>query len=111
MDAAISYYKKLQQNNGGDPYIGRQLKALLRQAGFADIKASASYECYQNPSLIAEYLALRIENNTTDKAVERGWANPQMLESMSVALRNWSNHPDALFAQAWCEAIGKKALF
>jgi ubiquinone/menaquinone biosynthesis C-methylase UbiE len=110
LDEAISYYKRLQQHNGGDPYVGRKLKSLLRQSGFIEIKTSASYECYQNPTLIAEYLAMRIEGSeTTDKAVEKGWTNPEAIEVMSKALRDWSNHPDALFAQAWCEAIGRKA--
>lgn len=110
LDEAISYYKRLQQHNGGDPYVGRKLKSLLRQSGFIEIKTSASYECYQNPTLIAEYLAMRIEGSeTTDKAVEKGWTNPEAIEIMSKALRDWSNHPDALFAQAWCEAIGRKA--
>ncbi len=110
LDEAISYYKRLQQNNGGDPYVGRKLRALLRQSGFIEIKASASYECYQDHRLIAEYLAMRIEDSeTTDKAVERGWTNPEAIELMSRALRDWSKHPDALFAQAWCEAIGRKA--
>jgi SAM-dependent methyltransferase len=109
LDKAISYYKLLQQRNGGNPYVGRQLRALLREAGFTGIKASASYECYENLSSIADYLALRIEDSErVDRAVERGWTDANSLESMSRALREWSQHPDALFAQAWCEAVGQK---
>jgi ubiquinone/menaquinone biosynthesis C-methylase UbiE len=109
LDKAISYYKLLQQRNGGNPYVGRQLRALLREAGFTGIKASASDECYENLSSIADYLALRIEDSErVDRAVERGWTDANSLESMSRALREWSQHPDALFAQAWCEAVGQK---
>lgn len=109
LDQAIEYYKLLQQRNGGNPYIGRQLRALLREAGFTGIKASASYECYEPLSSIAEYLALRIESSENlDRAVERGWTDSQSLVSMSSALREWSQHPDGLFAQAWCEAVGQK---
>jgi len=109
LNKAIEYYKLLQQSNGGNPYVGRQLRGLLRQAGFTGIKASASYECYENLSSIAQYLALRIESSESmDKAVERGWTDLQSLESMSSALREWSQHPDGIFAQAWCEAVGQK---
>jgi ubiquinone/menaquinone biosynthesis C-methylase UbiE len=109
LDKAIEYYKLLQQRNGGNPYVGRQLRGLLRQAGFTDIKASASYECYENLSAIAQYLALRIESSPSqDQAVQRGWTDLQSLESMSSALREWSQHPDGIFAQAWCEAVGHK---
>jgi len=109
LNQAIEYYKLLQQRNGGNPYVGRQLRALLREAGFTGIKVSASYECYENLSSIADYLAIRIESSqSVDQAVERGWTNPQSLESMSRALKQWSQHPDAIFAQAWCEAVGYK---
>lgn len=108
LDRAISYYKLLQQKNGGNPYVGRNLKALLRQAGFTEIEASATYECYDPLSAIAEYLALRIESSHADEAVEKGWTDSESLTAMSRALRDWSQNPDGLFAQAWCEAVGRK---
>ena len=108
LDKAISYYKLLQQKNGGNPYVGRNLKALLRQAGFTEIEASATYECY-NPLSAAEFLALIIESNHADEAVDRGWTDLRSLKSMSDALREWSKHPDGLFALAWCEAVGRKS--
>lgn len=109
LEKAISYYKLLQQRNGGNPYVGRQLKSLLRQAEFTQIEASASYECYESLSAIAEYLALRIEDSATvDRAVEEGWVDERSLQTMSRALREWSQNPDGLFAQAWCEAVGYK---
>jgi ubiquinone/menaquinone biosynthesis C-methylase UbiE len=110
LERAIAYYKLIQQKNGGNPYVGRQLRGLLREAGFINIKASASYECYENLRSIGEYLALRIEESETiDRAVEQGWVeNSQALSSMSSALREWSQNPDGIFAQAWCEAVGQK---
>lgn len=109
LEQAISYYKLIQQNNGGNPYVGRELRALLRSAGFTEIQASASYECYEQLSAIADYLALRIESSEViDQAVEKGWTDSESLSSMSAALREWSQHPDGFFAQAWCEAVGRK---
>ncbi|MBW4649842.1 MAG: methyltransferase domain-containing protein [Kastovskya adunca ATA6-11-RM4] len=109
LDRAITYYKLLQEKNGGNPYVGRHLRALLREAGFTDIKASGSYECYEDLSTIAEYLALRIESSdTVDLAVQKGWTDAESLGVMSQALRKWSQHPDGLFAQAWCEVVGRK---
>lgn len=99
VEEAIAYYKLLQQQNGGNPYIGRHLPALLRQAGFTNIKSSATYECHNPLSSIAEYLALRIEISKTGDAGK----SPILL---SQVLREWSCHPDGFFAQAWCEAVG-----
>lgn len=103
------YYKLLQQQNGGNPYIGRHLRALLRETGFTNIKASATYECYEPLSSIAEYLAVRIEaSKTLDKALAEEWTDERSPTVISCALRKWSHHPDGFFAQALCEAVGQK---
>ncbi|MBN3894228.1 MAG: methyltransferase domain-containing protein [Nostoc sp. NOS(2021)] len=109
LDKAITYYKWLHEQNSGNPYVGRELRALLRETGFINIKASASYQCYEPLSAIAEYLAVRIEaSGNVDQAVEKGWTDERSLTTMSSALREWSQHPDGFFAQAWCEVVGQK---
>jgi ubiquinone/menaquinone biosynthesis C-methylase UbiE len=109
LNAAIVYYKQLQQRHGGNPFVGRELRTLLRQSGFGQIRASASYECYEPLNVIGDYLALRIEaSKTVDQAVDKGWTDARSLSRMSRALRDWSQHPDGWFAQSWCEAIGVK---
>jgi SAM-dependent methyltransferase len=90
LQAAIDSYADLQTANGGDIHIGRKLPRLLRTSGFDTIRFSATYDCSQSPSLIADVLALKLG------------------EADVTALRSWSVDPDAFFAQAWCEAIGTK---
>ncbi|NJM65692.1 MAG: methyltransferase domain-containing protein [Acaryochloris sp. RU_4_1] len=90
LQAAIKSYADLQTANGGDIYVGRKLPRLLRDAGFDTLRFSATYDCYQSPLLIAEYLALRLADTEAD------------------ALRAWSQDRDAFFAQAWCEILGTK---
>lgn len=109
LEKAFSYYKWLQQQNSGNPEVGRELRALLRQSGFTNIKASVCYQDYERLSEITEYLALRIEASAkVDGAVEKGWTDERLLTAMSHTLREWSQHPDAFFAQSWCEAVGQK---
>ncbi|WP_341526207.1 methyltransferase domain-containing protein [Nostoc sp. UHCC 0302] len=109
LEKVMSYYKWIQQQNSGNLYVGRELRALLRKAGFTNINASASYECYEPLSLITEYLALRIETSQNiEQAVEKGWTDEQTITAMSRALRELSQHPDGFFAQAWCEVVGQK---
>jgi ubiquinone/menaquinone biosynthesis C-methylase UbiE len=95
LESAISFYKELQQQNGGDPDVGRKLGALAHEGGFSRIKMLAYYECYESLEAIAEYLALRIE------AV----ASSEPVAEMAQALRTWSKRPDGLFAQAWVAVI------
>lgn len=95
LDSAIHRYMEIQTANGGDVHIGRKFPGLLRSAGFQSLTFSATYECYQSPPFIGEYLALRLAaSGAQDEA---------------AALREWSRHPDAVFAQAWCEIIGVRS--
>ncbi len=107
---AIAYYQQIQTFNGGDVHAGRKLKSYLRRCGFRDIRASASYECYDPLDRIAEYLAQRIEQSLqTEHAAERAGASEADIHRMADALREWSRHPDGFFAQSWCEVLGYKA--
>ena len=42
IDKAFELYCRFRQHNGGDPYIGRRQRALLRQAGFNNTKGLVS---------------------------------------------------------------------
>lgn len=106
LEEAITFYKQLQAQNGGNPNIGRELGLLLREAGFTRINLTASYECYENRQAIAEYLALRIEAVPTLDTGKSGGVDNSQISRMAAALRSWSNHPASLFAQAWVAAVG-----
>lgn len=109
LDRAIEYYRRLQTENGGDVFAGRKLKRLLIEAGFSEVSASGAYESYDPVDSITEYLALRIEASVSqDRVVERGWVTEQEIKAMASALRALPAQPDAVFLQAWCEAVGKK---
>ena len=95
LQSAIQRYIELQTTNGGDVYAGRKFPAWLRSAGFTSISFSATYECYQSPPVIGEYLALRLASSDARAEAE--------------SLREWSRHPDAIFAQAWCEILGTRS--
>lgn len=101
---AILAYQKLQRAHGGDTQVGRKLPAILRAAGFARIEPSASYEIYDDPRRIAEYLAVQL-----DRGAEVTRMRAEDVETReAIALRRWCADPDALFAQAWVEAVGWK---
>ncbi|MGH7990941.1 MAG: methyltransferase domain-containing protein [Limisphaerales bacterium] len=92
LQAAIKCYTDIQTHNGGDIQVGRKFPGLLRAAGLESKIFSAGYECYESAPLIAEYLALQLVKSGAQNEAE--------------SLRQWSRHPDAIFAQAWCEIIG-----
>jgi len=92
---ALSDYQAMQRANGGDVSAGRKLAGWLRQAQFARVQASAAYEIYPSAAVIADYLAQQLDSNGRDES--------------AAVLRNWAKEPDAMFAQAWFEAIGYKS--
>jgi len=95
VETAINRYRMLQEKNGGQTRAGRQLGSWLAAGGMVTKRAQARYECYPDSRVIAEYLALQLE-----QAGDRDSA---------VALREWATLPWSLFAQAWVSAIGVKA--
>ena len=93
--AALAAYERLQQGNGGDTRAGRKLARWLAATGFTPIERSASYEIYDDPVLIGDYLAAQLA------------AAGEL--AAAATLRAWARQPGALFAQAWFEAIGCNA--
>ena len=92
--AALMARLELQTCNGGNVHAGRHLGEWLRRAGFADVKISANYEIYDDNAFIVEHIASQLEN---DGQVQH-----------AQAWRKWGENPEAMFAQAWFEAIGYK---
>jgi ubiquinone/menaquinone biosynthesis C-methylase UbiE len=97
---AIGFYRNLQVSNGGDVLVGRKLGSLLREAGFARVRPSASYETHE-PSVIGGFIAYGIE---TAEPAAMG-AEESSLASMAEECRRWSREPNAFFAQAWGEGL------
>ena len=50
IEESFHLFKQIQIANGGNPHVGRTLKTLLRQSGFADISISASYGIVDDPA-------------------------------------------------------------
>jgi hypothetical protein len=81
--------------------IGKKLRSFLRQAGFVDVEASASYDCYGTADRVlalAEAMAKR-----SDKDAQTG---DQEAAQIATAWRRWGQSPDAFAAQSLCEAVG-----
>jgi hypothetical protein len=84
----------LQEKNGGKTLAGRQLGSWLTAGGLVTHKIQARYECYPDSGLIANYLAIQLEQAGDTQS--------------SVTLREWAALPWSLFAQAWVSAIALK---
>lgn len=95
LESAVRAYADLQQANGGNLRIGKNLGGLLQSAGFTAIRLAARYECYPSLEFIGEYLALQFEQ----KGIGRH----------ASTLREWAKDSNGMFAQAWVSAIAHKS--
>jgi ubiquinone/menaquinone biosynthesis C-methylase UbiE len=105
LEAALTYYQRLQMQSGGDVQVGRKFKALLREAGFRELEFSAAYECYGSLESIGEYLAERIDRSAENSMTP---GDKERIENHAAALRSWYRSEDGVFAQSWCEILGTK---
>ena len=112
IDRFVEVHLRTWYRNGGEPQMGRQLRALFNAAGVIDIRISAAVWCYATRSETVEwgesYAARLLTSPMGARAVEYGFASQADLEAMAAAFRTWAVHPDALWSFIHVEALGRK---
>ena len=113
IDRFIEVHHRTWYRNGGEPQMGRQLRALFNAAGVNDLEISAAVWCYATPPETTEwgesYADRLLTSPMGGRAVEYGFATRDDLEAMAAAFRRWAAHPDALWAFIHVAALGRKA--
>lgn len=96
--------------NGGNFKVGKHLRALLNDAGFARVEASASYDSYGTPEATALWAERVVgERDSKDhRWVRSGLVDLETRVRMEDAWRKWGENPDAFYAKPWFEAVGWK---
>ena len=112
---AVEIMFKNWLNVSGTPYLGRQLRSLLREAGFMRVFAQASYDNYPTGESLTRFMdiyASTFENERTfiDRVTQSGLADEGELREFAEAFRAFGRHPDSFLANAHCEAVGWKEL-
>lgn len=94
---------------GADMRFGRKQRALLRECGFQEIRASASYDSYgdaQSVEGFSRFWADVFMTQHREGILAAGWVSAQELEGLTDAMRAWGRDPDAFYARCRCEVIG-----
>ena len=98
--------------NGGHPQIGKELKGKLVNAGFADIRATASFDTFASPEGIAVLDGVITEWFFSPKvmaaATTYGLATEEQFDQWRIDQEKWKNSPGAVGAIAFGEAIASK---
>ena len=110
MEQWRSVYMATARANGGEPDAGSRLLSWAREAGFADVTASASTWCYATPTDRAwqsQTWAQRCLTSFGPQAVELGLADGSDLETMAQAWRQWGASEDAWFVVVHGEVLAR----
>lgn len=97
--------------NGGNPFYSRNLRGLLREAGFINTEGHA---------VAAEYYGTLPETRRFSRVVDNLLADPEVgpamvahnlctqseLDTLRVELKAWAEHPDAFLSLFYCAGLG-----
>lgn len=102
IDRFIEAHFKTWTRNGGEPRMGRRLRALFNAANLVDVGVATDVWGYATLDATRQwgesYADRLLTSPMGERAVEYGYASQDDLEQMAVALRAWAVHPDAFWA-------------
>jgi ubiquinone/menaquinone biosynthesis C-methylase UbiE len=109
MDAVTDLLDRVIRASGGNGRVGRQHRALLRQAGFGEIVASATAQAHGTTPETAQQgeVSAALLDHMKPMIVEQGWASAERVEFLAGFCRDWGKGPDAFDVITWCEAVGR----
>jgi SAM-dependent methyltransferase len=112
LDRFLEVYQQTARMQGGEPNMGRQMRALFNEAGVTDCRLSAAVWCYTTEDATTTWgdtYAERLETSSIGQlAVEGGFATRAEIEAMAAAFRTWARKPDATWMFTHIAALARK---
>ena len=109
---AWTVFTNLMRGNGGHPEIGKEMKGILLDAGFTDVRCSASFDSYGNAEDLAFYYGFIVDWFFAEQLIERvsslGIATREKFDFWRGELDRWRDAPGAFGALAFGEYLACK---
>ena len=109
---AMTTFLRLVEANGGHPQMGKDLKRVLFEAGFADIEADASFETYSTLNDVYFFHNFAggwfFSPETVKDLRKHGLATREQISGWRGMLDEWRDTPGAVAAIAWGQAMARK---
>ena len=106
---AWDMFEDLLAADDGHPQMGKQVKAHLMEAGFEDIRVSASFDVYVTPEDVEFIYGVAhqwfLAPEITEAAIKYGAATRELADAIGSAYGRWKDHPGAFCGLAWGEAL------
>lgn len=99
---------RVRRHNGGDPFLSRNFRRLLLDAGFAHVEASASVDSAGTAEQLDRHKGfLKAQlHGLARTAIELGWLDQAAIDTAALEIDAWAQRPDAFTALTWCQAVG-----
>jgi ubiquinone/menaquinone biosynthesis C-methylase UbiE len=112
IDRFVDVHARTWAQNGGEPRMGRKLKALFNAAQVTELRVTAREWCYTTSAETRQWGESYAERLLTSpmgaRAVEYGHASSADLTLMADAFRAWAVHPDAFWSFTQVAALARK---
>ena len=109
---AWNTFSNLVSANGGHPNIGRELKSTFLDAGFRDVRATASFDFFGAAEDVAFLHAFIMDwfykPEIIAAATKFGLATQEQFDEWRQGLDEWRSHPGAVGGMAFGEAVAVK---
>ncbi len=111
MGGAWDVFSQLVTADDGHPNLGKDLKERYLQAGFTDVRPTASFDIYSAPQEIA-YLHSVVQDwflspPVIEAATTYGVATKMQFDGLSRAFARWIEHPAAFGGIAHGECVAR----
>jgi ubiquinone/menaquinone biosynthesis C-methylase UbiE len=100
---------KIRRHNGGDPFLGRECRRLMLEAGFMSAEASVSAWSAGTPEELqrcSNFLKAQLKG-FAPTALAEGWIDLPTIEKVALEIEAWAGRPDALYVDTYCEVLGR----
>ncbi len=98
--------------SGADPFLGRELRRLVTEAGFEEVEATTKAFSYGTPPRVREFAEGRAaecwDEEYVDEAIRAGLATADEMATMARAWSAWGESPASYAAFTWCRAVARK---
>ena len=112
MKRSWEMFEDLVKSDDGHPQMGKDMKGHLLDAGFVDVRMSASFSTYSSPEEIASVHRLisqwLLSPEVAEAAIKYGASSKGLVSDLQAAYDRWKDHPGAIFTFAYGEAIATK---
>lgn len=109
LDRWLQLYHHVTQRNGAQADAGRWLPSWVRQAGFVDVRVTATAWSFADPDARqwwGDLWAERVRSTSlAEQAKEYGLSTDAELDDLASAFEQWSNVPDAIFVVPHVEVL------